>query len=479
MDPTPGTGNDGGARVPLRARLRLAFLTPRGWALFVCGAATLLLAWFLGRRELVNISIFLFAAPLLSAAAVGLGRTRLHVRRSFSPDPVVTGASTDVVLALHHATGLPAGTVLDEQLPADFGSAPSFASDDPEDPYGGGWERGGRGDRAVDGTGTAYRYRLRPTHRGVYAIGPLRARLTDPFGLAVRPIAVDRASPLTVVPPLVQLPATGVLGSTGTRGTATAHHRATPENDDVMTREYRDGDSMRRVHWPATARHQALMVRQEEFQRTPRATFVVDTRPGPYQGSYLGFDAPAEIPNFLGPPGATTGCFDWVIRAVVSMGAHLAGQGYELDVLDETGGPLAPASSGGPGSPVGLFAGPNAAEDLQLVLAPVGLKAAPAPDSAGDEPAPPAGFGTGNGPLLLFTGALDVEAAQAWVHVIGTHRNVAAFVLASRPGAALPATRLFRSSGWTALPMDPGTGLVDAWLELAAQERRAGTRGRP
>lgn len=472
MDAVPGTGHDGDARVPLRDRLRLAFLTARGWALFVAGVVALLLAWFLGRRELVNISIFLLAAPLLSAAAVGLGRTRLHVRRGFAPDPVVAGSSTEVVLDLHHSSPLPAGTVLDEQLPADFGSAPSFASDDPADP-----DRAA-GSRTGDGSATEYRYRLRPTHRGVYAVGPLRARLTDPFGLAVRPIAVDRASPLTVVPPVLHLPSTGVLGSTGTRGTATAHHQATPENDDVMTREYRDGDSLRRVHWPATARHQTLMVRQEEFQRTPRATFAVDSRPGPYQGSYVGFDAPAQIPNFLGRPGATTGCFDWVITAVVSIGAHLAGLGYELDVLDETGLPLGAAGAAPGHAGAGRFAGPDAAVDLQLMMAPVGLKPAAAHDGPADDAAPAAGFGTGSGPLLLFTGALDADQAEAWVHRIGTHRSVVACVVASRPAAAVAATRVFRTSGWTALPTDPGTPLAETWLEMAAQERRTGPRVR-
>ncbi len=476
MHGVPPPGHDGDARVPLRARLHLAFLTTRGWALFSCGVAALLLAWFLGRRELVNISIFLLATPLLSAAVVGLGRSRLHVRRGFTPDPVVVASPTEVTLTLHHATPLPAGTVLDEQLPPDFGNSPTFASDDPGDPGRPGSTAGTAGG---DGSATIYRYRLRPTHRGVYPVGPLHARLTDPFGLAVRPIAVDRPSPLTVVPPVLNLPVTGVLGSTGTHGTATAHHQATPENDDVMTREYRDGDSLRRVHWPATARHQTLMVRQEEFQRTPRATVVVDTRPGPYQGSYIGFDAPEEIPNFLGPAGSTTGCFDWIITAVVSMGAHLAGQGYELEVLDETAGPLADNAAPAPRAAAGRYAGPDAAVDLQLTLAPVSLKTEATPGSPEADLPAGAGFGTGNGPLLLFTGDLDADQAAAWVHRVRTHRNVVAFVVASRPAGTVAATRIFRSSGWTALPVDPGTAVADAWLELAAQERRTGTRARP
>src|SRR5690606_41086826 len=39
---------------------------------------------------------------------------------------------------------------------------------------------------------------------------------------------------------------------------------AAGDSDDVLTREYRRGDAMRRVHWRATARAGDLRVRQEE-----------------------------------------------------------------------------------------------------------------------------------------------------------------------------------------------------------------------
>ena len=99
-------GDEGGHRT-LQQRLRLAFLTRRGWAIFLCGAATLLVAWLLGRRELVNVAVFLLVAPLAAAAVVRIGRSRLHVRRGFSPDPVVAGESARVLLEVTHAGPAP------------------------------------------------------------------------------------------------------------------------------------------------------------------------------------------------------------------------------------------------------------------------------------------------------------------------------------------------------------------------------------
>ena len=48
--------------------------------------------------------------------------------------------------------------------------------------------------------------------------------------------------------------------------------------DDQTVREYRDGDDLRRIHWPATARTGELMVRQEDRPAKRRAVVVLDSR---------------------------------------------------------------------------------------------------------------------------------------------------------------------------------------------------------
>ncbi|MET1033708.1 MAG: DUF58 domain-containing protein [Arthrobacter sp.] len=454
-----------GARTTLQQRLRLAFLTPRGWALFVAGAATLVVAWLLGRRELVNVSVFLLAAPLAAAAVVGIGKSRLHVRRGFSPDPVVAGEAARVLLEVTHAGRLPGGVRLTETLPERFGASPEFGY--------------------PSGTG-AYQYRLKPSHRGVYAVGPLTARFTDPFGLATRPGSVDRAAPLTVVPPVARLEPNGVLGDRGTHGEARANRHSTPDTDDVMTREYRDGDSLRRVHWPATARHGSLMVRQEEYQSTPRATLLVDRRREPFNGSYLGLDEPTEVGNFTGAPGVTTPCFDWVVAAAAGIGSHLAGLGYAVDVLDQDGEPLAAASSSAPDPTRAVYRGPGAAEDLQLVLAAVSLSAGP-PETGRFRRGADGGRRGADGPgrlaarvrnarnpLVLLTGHLSAEEASAWAEAVGPGRNAAAFLVTSRPSASAAAARVLRQAGWHPVAVDPDVPLAEAWHSLGAAERVTG-----
>ncbi len=59
-----------------------------------------------------------------------------------------------------------------------------------------------------------------------------------------------------------------------------AHHRSLGRQGDEFyaLREYVVGDDLRRVHWPSTARHDELMVRQDEMPWQDRTTVVLDVR---------------------------------------------------------------------------------------------------------------------------------------------------------------------------------------------------------
>ena len=58
-------------------------------------------------------------------------------------------------------------------------------------------------------------------------------------------------------------------------------HALGRQGDDFYAlREYVVGDDLRRVHWPSTARHDELMVRQDEMPWQDRTTVVLDVRRG-------------------------------------------------------------------------------------------------------------------------------------------------------------------------------------------------------
>jgi uncharacterized protein (DUF58 family) len=82
--------------------------------------------------------------------------------------------------------------------------------------------------------------------------------------------------------------------------------------DDVAVRSYRDGDDLRRIHWPATAHRSELMVRQEDHPARRRAVIVLDSRAAGHQGS------------------GATGSFEWTVTAAASVAAHLSQHQYTL-----------------------------------------------------------------------------------------------------------------------------------------------------
>jgi uncharacterized protein (DUF58 family) len=122
-------------------------------------------------------------------------------------------------------------------------------------------------------------YRLPTERRGILAVGPLEVMLTDPFGLTNVAMQASGVSELTVYPHIDDV--VPVPQTTGNDPMAGAEHpNALGRNgeDFYALREYVVGDDLRRVHWPSTARHDELMVRQDELPWQGRATVLLDVR---------------------------------------------------------------------------------------------------------------------------------------------------------------------------------------------------------
>lgn len=122
-------------------------------------------------------------------------------------------------------------------------------------------------------------YLLPTDRRGVLEVGPLRVTVADPFGLAASSLTTVGRSELVVYPrvlPIAPLPA-----ATGRDSSAAIRHPnalGRTGDDFYALRPYVIGDDMRRVHWPSTARHGELMIRQHELPTHERTTVLLDVR---------------------------------------------------------------------------------------------------------------------------------------------------------------------------------------------------------
>ncbi|HEX5597971.1 MAG TPA: DUF58 domain-containing protein [Micromonosporaceae bacterium] len=281
----------------------LRSLTTRGRSFLAAAAAAALSALLLGEKDLLRVAVLLAVLPLLAAAYVGRSRYKLACSRSLQPHRITMGGSTRVVLRLQNLSRLPTGTLLlEDRLPYALGSRPRVVLE-----------------RLGAHQASSIAYTVRADVRGRYEVGPLVVRLTDPFGLCELTRSFPSTDRLTVIPQVTALPQVRVAGEYVGSGESRARSVAVHGEDDAATREYRNGDDLRRVHWKSTARTGELMVRREEQPWESRATIVLDTRALAHSG---------EGPN---------ASFEWAVSAAASIAVHLRQSGYRIRLVTGTG----------------------------------------------------------------------------------------------------------------------------------------------
>ena len=264
-------------------------------------------------------------------------------------------------------------------------------------------------------------YQITGIRRGVWPIGPLMLRTVDPFGLAQREQAFGEHRTVTVVPEVVALaPLSVKVGAAG--GTAqTSSSRLGQGSDNLSPRRYIPGDSMRRIHWRATAHRGQLMVRQEEEESSPDALVVLDR-------SSAHWDAPGAEAD---------AAFEAAVSLCASAAIHLAGEGYGVEVIDSTGFSL------------GTLRGHEDDRDgLLVALAMV----SPRGDS---RDLTTLIGGTPPGPLVYITGRIDEEDAA----LLRPSGAAAALLFSTDPLAGASAAAA--QHGWTVATL--GDDIAEAW----------------
>jgi uncharacterized protein (DUF58 family) len=452
-------------------RLPRHMFSQRGWGLLAAGAVSLLSAQIMGRRDLLSLSVLLIVLPLVSLAGIRLAKPRFRVYREFNPSSVETSATTTVRLAVAR-TGFGTGrAIMEERLPQRFGESPAFRFPA----------------RSATGGTSRYEYHLRSTKRGQFVIGPVTAEFTDPFGLSLHRQAIDDGDILTVTPAAVELPVTGLAGARGNDGITATRIRANPSDDDVMTREYRHGDPMRRVHWPATARHGVLMVRQEESVTTPEATIILDQRFGAFSGgpgSGSSGHAAAD-----GREMVSSDTFEWAVVAAISISSHLVERNYSLRLLDARGEPAFMMSPSAPEPEIEEYSGTGGLQSIAESLAAIhlsgphhGRRDAGRKDAGGyghghdqggsHDPGPPPfddplmdklSAHRMRGPLIALLGRISLMEATALAPAAGYGANAFAIIVAERPSEFEDVLEVLRQGGWRAVAVSQSVSVPAAW----------------
>lgn len=124
-----------------------------------------------------------------------------------------------------------------------------------------------------------------PERRGEYPHWPPTIATDFPFGLRTTRHPVRVTEKLIVWPRLISLET--LLDAAETRPTADVFSdvRTGDRGDIIGTRPFRDGDSLRRVHWVQTARTGRMIVTERQAATQPAIRVVFDSDPQLHDGS--------------------------------------------------------------------------------------------------------------------------------------------------------------------------------------------------
>lgn len=404
-----------------------ARFTRRGWTLVGVGPVLLFAAYVGGRPLLLTAACFVLAVPLAAWIVVRASRPRLATARAFAPNVIEAGSTTTATVTVRNlAPSRFSRAVWSDALPWHPWQTP--VSELPAlQP---------RLARFVGrGNAVAVQYDLRPPRRGVFAIGPMSVLVHDAFGLVSSETVVGDQQTLVVTPEVVPLGDTGLSVPAGDGESRFVQRRATGDDDDSMTREYRSGDAMRRVHWRASARHGDLMVRQEEQRSFPEARIIVETTRPAYR------DASTDPLDDV-----ESSAFEWTVRMLASVSVHLRRAGF-LVTIDETGPAQLEAFGHGRRRTWGD-------EEFLARLATLTLCAAPAARHPGRERG-------ANGPLIALLGHSEPDTID-WLLAQRRPGELAVAFMVRTPTAVDVISREF---GFTSTGPSTGERLADAgWL---------------
>ncbi len=236
-------------------------LTRRGWTLALMVLAFLVAGRLFGLVELVVMGVVGLALLGLALAGIALTRLRLDVHRDIHPPRVYSGAASRVDVTIRNRARRRTPVLRLEDAVQGTSGAELLVG--PLEP----------------GTSTAATYRLPTARRGIVDVGPLDVVVTDPFDLATTRTRAADIAELTVYPKVDRIhPPPHTTADDPHAGAEHPNALGRTGEDFYALRPYVVGDDLRRVHWGATAHHDALMVRQDELPWQGRVTVLVDIR---------------------------------------------------------------------------------------------------------------------------------------------------------------------------------------------------------
>jgi uncharacterized protein (DUF58 family) len=229
-------------------------MTARGRAVLGLGIVCWIAAVVFGSRALFPVAAGLVLVVPLALAWVRITLRQPRVSRRWPHENLVERGDVRVELVLEREPGMPLPSVVAHERVG------RLAEHEVE------LRPRGRGRH----TGS---YHVYDVPRGRHVFSPVRLSISDPFGLAESELALDERQALVVYPRLTELDSLFFDGGAGPEHGRRLLLRRPVGFELHSVRDYQQGESLRRIHWPSTARRGALMVK--ELEDSPRDEVAV------------------------------------------------------------------------------------------------------------------------------------------------------------------------------------------------------------
>ena len=269
--------------------------------------------------------------------------------------------------------------------------------------------------------------------RGRFRVSDARLELGDVLGLETVSLPAEGAAAVLVHPKLVELET--LFSEAGRRGADGRRLllRRTAGFDFHSVREYEQGESLRRVHWPTTARRGQLMVKELDDAPRDAVVVVLDCDPSGVVGA---------------PPDSS---FDTAVRAAASILRVYAARGRRATLV-----------ATGSGGVVDVCSLTDFGDALDALAAVEADAAFPLARALGHEQAPAARAGE----LVLVTSTLDPTSLGAALDAAARRLVSVVWVdapsFAGRPTRAVPGLLRLSAAGVPVAVVRSGDDLASA-----------------
>ncbi|MDI6764105.1 MAG: DUF58 domain-containing protein [Thermodesulfobacteriota bacterium] len=162
-----------------------------------------------------------------------------------------------------------------------------------------------------------YSFKMNCYKRGEYTVGPLALRSAYPLGISSSTKNIPETHlPLLVYPEMFEIPHLPLRakGHTPMLGVELIS-KAGGSEEFLGVREYKQGDSLRYIHWPSTAKHSRYIVKEFEIRASTEVTVLLDL----HKGSNIGEGKETTL--------------EYAVKIAASISKYVLERGHSLQLI--------------------------------------------------------------------------------------------------------------------------------------------------